>query len=82
MPSLTPFQRYATLVPPPDAGTLRHVFVEGETLHLLSFRYYGDVIFWKKIADYNDVTDPRTIPAGTLLLIPPRPLQTGKFESV
>lgn len=82
MSNLTPFQRYAVYVPPEDAGTQSHIFKDGETFTLLADRYYGDVELWRDIADYNNVTDPRKVPAGTPLLIPPRRLQTGKFESV
>jgi nucleoid-associated protein YgaU len=82
MPSPTPFQRYAQAVPQQNAAVKTHVYVDGETLHLIAYRYYGDVILWKDIADFNKVADPRKIAAGTRLLIPPRPLQTGKFVSV
>jgi nucleoid-associated protein YgaU len=82
MPSLTPFQRYSRPTPVEDAGTRTHVYKDGETLTLLADRFYGDVELWRDIADYNGVTDPRTIAAGTRLLIPPRRLQSGRFESI
>lgn len=82
MANLTPFQRYSRPVPVEDAGTRTHVFKDGETLTLLADRYYGDVELWRDIADSNGVTDPRRIAAGTRLLIPPRRLQAGRFESV
>lgn len=82
MPSLTPFQRYSRAVPVEDAGAKTHVYKDGETLTLLADRYYGDVELWRDIADYNGVTDPRRIAVGTKLLIPPRRLQAGRFESV
>ena len=82
MRSISPFERYSQPVPIDDAAAVPHVFKEGETLSGLAHRYYGDWRLWVDIADYNEVPDPRRVAVGTRLLIPPRRLQDGRFESV
>lgn len=80
--SISPTERYGVATPVEEAAATPHVFAEGETLSLLAHRFYGDWRLWKDIAAYNDVTDPRRVAVGTRLLIPPRRLQDGRFESV
>jgi nucleoid-associated protein YgaU len=82
MRSISPTERHSEPVPLEEAAAVPHVFVEGETLSHLAHRFYGDWRLWKDIADYNGVTDPRRVAVGTRLLIPPRRLQDGRFESV
>ena len=75
--SVSPFERYGYSAPIEDQDMMQHVFVSGETLSGLAQRYYDDFRFWRVIADRNAVKDPRRIPVGTVLLIPPRPLERG-----
>lgn len=56
----------------PDKGDKLHVFVDGETLSMLSYRYYGDPVYWYLIADANLVENPLWVEAGTQLIIPNR----------
>jgi len=51
-------------------GRRRRVLTEGETLHSLAFREYGDAVLWRGLADFNGLDDPLRIPIGTSLLIP------------
>ena len=53
-----------------DVSDSLHVFVEGETLTMLSYRYYGEPIFWYLIADTNNIENPLFIKPGTQLVIP------------
>lgn len=56
------------------------VVCEGETLWKLAERFYGDATLWTVIRDANtDCPDPRRIPVGTVLTIPP--LGEGNTES-
>lgn len=80
--SVSPFERYGEPVTQEDAEATPHVFAEGETLSLLAHRFYGDWRMWKRIAEYNSISDARRVAVGARLLIPPRPLQLGRFESV
>jgi len=81
MNTLTPFQRYGEPSPEPDAYLEERVFRAGDTLTGIAHREYGDWRLWRAIADRNGIVDARTIPIGTRLLIPPRPLQSGRYES-
>ncbi|HEY6232800.1 MAG TPA: hypothetical protein VIW64_16165 [Pyrinomonadaceae bacterium] len=81
MNTLTPFQRYGEPAPEPDAYLEERVFRAGDTLSGMAHREYGDWRLWRVIADRNSIVDARTIPIGTRLLIPPRPLQSGRYES-
>jgi hypothetical protein len=52
---------------PPTVRTL----LQGETLSNLAHEYLGDAGAWRIIAGLNNIDDPRRIPSGTPLLIPP-----------
>lgn len=78
--SISPFERFGIYTPIEDAALTVHLFVAGETLSGLAHRYYGDWRMWRVIANRNVVSDPRQIAAGTQILIPVRPLETGNFE--
>lgn len=80
--SVSPYERYGEANPDSDAYLREHIFVRGQTLTGLAHLYYDDWRMWRLIADKNRVTDPRTLEPGTRLLIPPRPQQLGRFESV
>ena len=43
---------------------------KGDQLGSISISVTGDISHWKDIAAYNEITDPRTLRTGTLLLIP------------
>jgi nucleoid-associated protein YgaU len=49
-----------------------HVMQPGQTLYRLAVKYYGDGKQWPRIRDANTerISDPRTIPVGTKLIIP------------
>jgi len=53
----------------PDKRKL-HVFCDGDSLPRLAWEAYGDVRYWKLIADASRIDDPLKIAAGTLLKIP------------
>ena len=48
-----------------------HTVVEGETLPLLSFRYYGDAKHYVDVAKINALNDFCALKAGDVLLFPP-----------
>ena len=81
MRSTSPFERYAEPVPLQDARLQFHIVVEGETLSSIAHQYYGDWRMWTLIAERNQIADVRKLAPGTRLIIPPRPLQSGAFES-
>lgn len=53
--------------PPPYEHTVRW---KGETLSLIAQWYTGDIAAWKALADYNRLSDPKTIKIGDRILIP------------
>tara|TARA_B100001059_G_scaffold148769_1_gene148574 strand:+ start:1886 stop:2530 length:645 start_codon:yes stop_codon:yes gene_type:complete len=53
----------------PDDRRL-HVVREGETLHAISRRWYGDESAAIMLANYNNLPDPGQLVTGTRLLIP------------
>lgn len=59
----------------PTSGTLTpqrvHVTVEGDTLHGIAFREYGNAGLWRTVAKLNDIDDPMRLRPGTSLLLPP-----------
>lgn len=80
--SISPFQRHSAPVPVEDALVEVHVFAAGESLSLIAQRRYGDWRLWQEIADYNGIEDARRVAPGTSLVIPPRRLEDGRYESV
>ena len=82
MRSITPYERYSELSPLTDAYLREHVYAAHETLSGLAERYYSDWRLWPLIANRNRIADPRRIAAGTILLIPLRPLEAGRYESL
>ena len=50
-----------------------HVVSEGDSLPLLAHSEYADATAWRAIAICNDITDPRTLVAGTRLTLPRLP---------
>ena len=81
MRSITPFERFGKATPQADANIEEYVFVAGDTLTHLAHRLYGDWRLWRTIADRNHIVDARTIEPGAVLLVPARPLESGRYES-
>lgn len=81
MRSISPYEEFGEVAPVEDSYLTLHVFDATETITGLAHRYFGDWKLWRLIADRNAVTDPRQIESGTVLLIPERPLEMGRFES-
>lgn len=82
MRSISPFEEFGEAAPVDDSDLTQHVFDSTETITGLAQRYYGDWKLWRLIADRSGITDPRQIEPGTVLLIPARPLELGRFESL
>lgn len=59
--------------------TKEHVVRKGETLALISERYYGSSKGWKALAVENKLREPNRLPVGLRLRIPPR-LQLPRDE--
>jgi nucleoid-associated protein YgaU len=53
--------------------THSRVLVEGETLSGVAGEVYGDPGAWRHLAEHNRIEDPRRVPPGTPLAIPPLP---------
>ena len=51
-------------------GFRTHVVVEGESLHSVAHRVYGDATRWRAIAEANGIDDPLRVRRGTVLDIP------------
>lgn len=47
-----------------------HAVVDGESLHEIAYRTYGDAAFWRPVGAVNDVDDPLRLRPGTRLLLP------------
>ncbi len=77
--SISPFERYGTARPVEDAVLRIHVFIVTDTLSGIAEKYLGDWRLWRVIAERNQIVDPRQIVAGTNLIIPRRPLETGRY---
>lgn len=80
--SISPYERYGQFVPQSDSLLQLHIFNATETLSGLAHRYYGDWRRWRVIARRNNIRDPRKIEPGTQLLIPPKPVQRGRYDSI
>ncbi|MFE7629749.1 hypothetical protein [Kocuria sp. NPDC057446] len=51
--------------------TKRRVLESHDSIWLMAAREYGESRYWRLIAEYNDIDDPRRIPPGTVLVLPP-----------
>jgi nucleoid-associated protein YgaU len=49
----------------------RHELSSDESLWQLAAREYGEPRFWRLIATHNQIANPRRVPAGTVLILPP-----------
>ena len=81
MRSVTPYERFGKPSPAADAQLVEFTFRALDTISGLAHRFYGDWRLWRVIADRNGIVDVRQIEPGTVLLIPPRPLESGRYES-
>jgi len=54
----------------PDHTKRRTVKI-GETLALIAHEEYDDPAEWRRIADANGIADPKDLPPGTVLTLPP-----------
>lgn len=80
--SISPYERLGELSPVSDAYLKEHVYNASETITGLAHRYLNDWRQWRLIATRNQIADVRRIPTGTRLLIPEKPLEAGRFESL
>jgi len=51
--------------------TKRRVLNSDDSLWAMAFREYGDVSYWRLIAQHNRIARPREVVAGTVLVLPP-----------
>lgn len=79
--SISPYERYGAASPATDAALQIHVWDATDTISLLAHRFYADWRLWRVIADRNKIVDPRRIEIGAQLIVPRRPLETGRYES-
>jgi len=82
MRSISPYERYGKPNPYSDATLRVHTVVVTDTISALAEEYLGDWRQWRVIADRNNVADVRLITPGTKLIIPRRPLEKGRYESL
>jgi len=80
--SISPFEKYGAARPIDDAALQVHVFARTDRLSSLAENYYGDWRLWRIIAERNNLPDVRQIEIGTELIIPRRPLERGRYESL
>lgn len=66
-----PDQMFAATNPQSPDRTKTRVVRAGERLDLIAAEEYGDPTQWVAIAKANQITRPRILPPGTLLIIPP-----------
>lgn len=62
-------QREAVPLFSPDTTTVREVTGD-ETLWLIADQEYGDPALWRRIAEANDLANPRDLRAGQRLVVP------------
>jgi hypothetical protein len=51
-------------------GYRSHVMQEGDSLHSVAYREYGDATLWRALALFNEIDDPMRIAVGAQLLVP------------
>ena len=51
-------------------GYRSHTLQQGETLHSLAYREYGDATLWRAVAAFNGIDDPLRVRDGTTVLVP------------
>lgn len=72
------FKEYKTISeqlgsPPRQSAdrTKVRVFKEGDSLWLMAYREYGDPAQWRRIAEANDIDNPKIVETGRELKLPP-----------
>jgi hypothetical protein len=50
-----------------------HVVQDGDSLQSIAYGHYGDATRWRRIAEYNEIDDPVSLPRGRRLTIPMEP---------
>jgi len=60
-----------------EPGSRVHVVANGDTLHSIAYREYGDPALWRGIAQVNRVDDPLRLLVGSRLLVPPAAVAAG-----
>lgn len=63
-------QKAATAPPP---GSQSYTTVAGDTWAGISTAFYGTPQHWRRIADANPGIDGASLPAGTVVVLPPKP---------
>jgi nucleoid-associated protein YgaU len=81
MRSITPYERFGAPSPESDADLVEFTVRALDTITGIAHHFYDDWRLWRVIAERNNIVDVRTIEPGTVLLIPPRPLESGRYES-
>lgn len=54
-----------------NTNIIYYTFGPKDTLWNLAFNYYGDGRYWKCLAAYNGITNPKKIRDGKVIMIPP-----------
>ena len=60
----------------------RRVIVGSDSLWLMAAREYGDPAEWRRIANRNDLDDPRDIEAGDWVMVPPLDVKHGSRSAL
>ena len=53
-----------------DASDLFYTVSDCDRIDLIAYKHYGDVRLWWVIAEFNNITNPLELHAGTVLRIP------------
>lgn len=61
-----------------SGGSITHTVAPGDRLSDIALKYTGRIGQWEAIADYNNITDPRTLRIGDTLTIPANMLPEEK----
>ena len=54
------------------AGYRTTIVGDGDSLHSIAYREYGNPTLWRGLAVANAIDDPLAVASGATLLIPPR----------
>ena len=54
-----------------DGNILYYTFGKGDTLWGLANKFYGDGMYWKCLAAYNGIKNPKKVRDGKVIMIPP-----------
>lgn len=65
-----PFSNDATSVCATYREDIEYTIKKGDTLYELAKEYYGEGSYWKELALYNGVKDPRRLKIGKTIFIP------------